>query len=75
MRKFLTASQIAKLEDVTPNTSGRWIRDGVFEGARKVGRAYRIPIESYQKWRESTKIAPANERTNERSDEKTQHYQ
>jgi hypothetical protein len=68
MKTYLTASQIAKLEDVTPNTAAKWIREGVFEGARKVGRAYRIPIDSYQKWQESTKImgVRSNVRTNER---------
>ena len=69
MKRFLTATQIAKLEDVAPPTVARWVREGKFEGARKVGREYRIPIESYDKWRESTKIIPvrSNERTNERS--------
>jgi hypothetical protein len=41
----------------------RWIRDGKFEGARKVGREYRVPLESYHTWRESTKLSV---RTNER---------
>lgn len=67
MKKYLNATQIAKLEDVTQTTAARWIREGAFEGARKVGRTYRIPIESYHKWRESTKIA--NERSNERTNE------
>jgi hypothetical protein len=69
MKTYLTASQIAKLEDVTPNTAAKWIRESVFEGARKVGRSYRIPLDSYQKWQESTKIAGvrSNERTNERN--------
>lgn len=68
MKQYLTATQIAKLEDVTQTTAGRWVREGQFEGARKVGRTYRIPIESYHKWRESTKIVP-NVRTNERSND------
>ncbi len=59
MKKFLTASQIAKLEDVTSATSARWARAGKFEGTRKVGREYRIPIESYRKWHEDTMIKDA----------------
>jgi excisionase family DNA binding protein len=66
MKKFLTATQIAKLEDVAAPTVTRWVREGVFAGARRVGREYRIPMESYDQWRESTKIIPvrSNERTN-----------
>lgn len=68
MKQYLNASQIAKLEDVSLPTIVRWIREGQFEGTRKVGNTYRIPIESYHKWRESTKIIP-NERSFERSNE------
>ncbi len=56
MKGFLNASEIAKLEHVTSMTVQRWARNGVFLGVRKVGREYRIPLESYHKWRESTKI-------------------
>lgn len=56
MRKFLTAPQIAKYEEVTRETVTRWIRHGMFPGTRKVGRSYKIPIESYNRWRESTHI-------------------
>lgn len=72
MKKYLTATQIAKLEDVTPTTASRWVREGKFEDARKVGRTYRIPIESYNKWRESTKIM--NERSFERSNENKNNF-
>jgi excisionase family DNA binding protein len=65
MKKFFNAQQIAKLEDITPSTVVRWIRDGKFDGARKVGREYRVPLESYHAWRESTKLnVRPNERTN-----------
>ncbi len=46
MKSFLTATQIAKLEEVTPTTVARWVREGRFEDVRKVGRVYRIPMES-----------------------------
>lgn len=65
MRTFFNAQQIAKLEDITPSTVVRWIRDGKFKGARKVGREYRVPLESYHAWRESTKLSVRpHERTN-----------
>lgn len=64
MKTFFNAQQIAKLEDITPSTVVRWIRDGKFAGARKVGREYRVPLESYHAWRESTKL---NVRSNERT--------
>lgn len=65
MKKYFNAQQIAKLEDINASTVVRWIRDGKFEGARRVGREYRIPLESYHTWRESTKLnVRPNERTN-----------
>jgi excisionase family DNA binding protein len=64
MKKYFNAQQIAKLEDITSSTVVRWIREGKFEGTRKVGREYRVPLESYHAWRESTKL---NVRTNERT--------
>jgi excisionase family DNA binding protein len=68
MKTHFNAQQIANLEDITASTVVRWIRQGKFEGARKVGREYRIPLESYQTWRESTKLnVRPNERTNVRS--------
>lgn len=73
MKDFLNAAEIAKLEKINPLTVSRWIRKGVFPNARKVGRAYRIPLSDYQIWRESTKIKVGKsiaerpfERTNER---------
>jgi excisionase family DNA binding protein len=56
MKEFLTPKKIAKLESTTPSTVQRWVRQGKFPGARRVGREYRIPLESYRVWRESTKI-------------------
>ena len=56
MKEFLTPTKIAKLEHVTPTTVQRWVRQGIFPGARRVGREYRIPLESYRAWRENTKI-------------------
>jgi excisionase family DNA binding protein len=56
MKEFLTPKKIAKLEHVTPTSVARWVRQGVFPGARRVGREYRIPLESYRAWRESTQI-------------------
>jgi excisionase family DNA binding protein len=65
MKKCFNAQQIAKLEDITSTTVVRWIREGKFDGARKVGREYRVPLESYYAWRESTKLnVRPNERTN-----------
>jgi excisionase family DNA binding protein len=56
MRKFLSPSQIAKYEEVTRETVTRWIREGFFPGTRRVGRRYKVPIESYNEWREGTKV-------------------
>jgi excisionase family DNA binding protein len=56
MKEFLTAPKIAKLESVSPGTVQRWVRQGKFPGARRVGREYRIPLESYRAWRENTKL-------------------
>lgn len=60
MKKFLTVTQIAKLEDVTREAVGRWVRLGMFPGTRKVGREYRVPFDAYHAWRESTKLDPVN---------------
>lgn len=68
MKKFFNAQQIAKLEGITATTVVRWIRDGKFDGARKVGREYRVPLESYYAWRESTKL---HVHTTDRSNERT----
>lgn len=57
MKKFLSAVQIAKLENVNRMTASRWIKKGLFPNARKVGKSYRIPLEDYYKWRESTKVS------------------
>ena len=65
MKTYFNAQQIAKLEDITSSTVVRWIQQWKFDGARKVGREYRIPLESYHAWRESTKL---NVRPNERTD-------
>lgn len=73
MKKFLTVAQIAKLEDVTREAVGRWVRLGMFPGTRKVGREYRVPFDAYHAWRESTKLDPINsssERTSVRTDAK-----
>ena len=70
MKKYFNAQQIAKLEDITASTVVRWIREGKFEGARKVGREYRVPLESYHTWREFDQVERSSERTNER-----QYYQ
>ena len=60
MKKFLTAPQIAKYEEVTRETVGRWIRKGFFPGTRKVGRTYKIPFESYNLWKEQTYLEPVS---------------
>ena len=65
MKKFLTASQIAKYEEVSRETVGRWIRIGKFPGTRKVGRSYKVPIDSYNQWREQTYL-DTNINNNER---------
>lgn len=74
MRNYLTPKDIAKLEHVDPETVRRWARSEMFEGVRKVGRGYRIPIESYQQWREKTKVlltTRTDDRSNERPSERT----
>ena len=68
MKQFLSVSQIARLEEVTPSTVQRWIRDGSFPNARKVGRVFRVPLDDYHRWREATKVKPKSERTPERPD-------
>lgn len=68
MKPYLIPGQIAALEHVTRVSVVRWAKEGKFPGARKVGREYRIPIESYHEWKEKTKIQPP---MNERSDERT----
>ena len=68
MKTYLTPTIIAKLEGVTAITVARWVREGKFPGTRKVGKQYRVPLESYHAWRESTKVVPiVNVRTFERS--------
>jgi len=56
MKKFLTATEISKLEDVSTMSVTRWVRKGIFPNARKVGKSFRIPLSDYHKWHESTKI-------------------
>ena len=73
MKKFLSASDLAKLEHISTMTATRWIRKGVFPNARKVGKSFRIPLSDYHKWSESTKVNPESqqEATFERSNERT----
>ena len=71
MKKYLNAAQIAKLENVSHSAVTRWAHAGKFENVRKVGREFRIPIESYRKWRESTMIPSQDERSLERTNEST----
>ncbi len=71
MKKFLSTSQIAKLEEVTPSTVQRWIRDGSFPNARKVGRVFRVPLDDYHQWREGTKVKPDKVRSTDRTEERT----
>jgi len=68
MKKFLSASEIAKIENVSKMTVNRWVQKSVFPNARMVGGKYRIPLEDYSRWRESTKISNRGGKTNERSD-------
>ena len=75
MRHYLTPKEIAKFEHVDPDTVRRWARQDVFKDVRKVGREYRIPIESYEQWREGTKVLSENEvlnRSDVRTDERTE---
>lgn len=76
MKKFLSASDIAKLEHVSNMTATRWVRKGIFPNARKVGKSFRVPLSDYHKWRESTKVnpdspEPQQQETFERSNERT----
>ena len=56
MKNYLNAGEIARLEGIGKATVTRYIRDGVFGEVRKVAREWRVPIASYEKWRESTKL-------------------
>jgi hypothetical protein len=76
MKPYLIPGQIAELEHVTRVSVVRWAKEGKFTGARKVGREYRIPIESYYEWKEKTKIQPTmNERSDEQTSVRSQHSQ
>jgi len=45
---------------------------GYFPGTRKVGRSFKIPIESYNRWKDETYIKPAVQiNNNERTDVRT----
>jgi hypothetical protein len=62
MKSYLNAGEIARLENIGKATVTRYIRDGVFGEVRKVAREWRVPIASYEQWRESTKLeAPRKE--------------
>jgi excisionase family DNA binding protein len=56
MKTFLTAADIAKLENVSTMSVTRWVKKGTFPNARKVGKSFHIPLSDYHKWHESTKI-------------------
>jgi predicted DNA-binding transcriptional regulator AlpA len=58
MKKFLTAAEIGRLENVSNMTATRWVRKGFFPNARKVGKSFRVPLSDYHHWRESTKLSP-----------------
>jgi excisionase family DNA binding protein len=60
MKPFLTPKQIAEFEHVHRLTVARWARDGKFTGTWKIGKEYYIPIESYQEWKETTKVKPTS---------------
>lgn len=72
MKDFFTVSELSKIEKVNPMTIIRWIRKGLFPNARRVGKSFRVPLEDYLKWRDTTKlntspIVPSNNRTFERT--------
>ena len=71
MKSYLIPGQIAELEHVTRVSVVRWVKEGKFVGTRKVGREYRIPLESYHEWKEKTKIEPVNERSDEQTDKRS----
>lgn len=56
MKNYLNAGEIARLEEISKATVTRYIRQGVFEDVRMVAKEWRVPIASYEKWRESTKM-------------------
>jgi len=56
MKKFLSPSEISKLEDVHRTTVIGWVHGGEFENVRRVGNRFRVPLESYQKWREKSHV-------------------
>ena len=56
MKDYLNAGEIARLEGIGKATVTRFIKAGVFENVRKVAGRWRVPISSYEKWRESTRL-------------------
>ncbi len=61
MKDYLNAEEIAHLEGIGKATVSRYIQEGLFEHVRKVAREWRIPLASYEKWRESTRLDPQRE--------------
>jgi len=56
LKDYLNAGKIARLEGIGKATVTRYIKEGLFGNVRKVAREWRVPIPSYEKWRESTKL-------------------
>lgn len=58
MKDYLLTSQVAKLLNKSKVTVIRWIHQGKFENISKVGEEFRIPLQSFNKFVESTKFNP-----------------
>ena len=56
VKNYLNAGEIARLEGIGKATVTRYIKGGMFGNVRKVAQEWRVPLPSYEKWRESTKL-------------------
>ncbi|WP_420833565.1 helix-turn-helix domain-containing protein [Thermus brockianus] len=47
-KRFLTVGKVARELGVSPATVRKLCEEGVFQGARRIGRWWRIPLEAVQ---------------------------
>lgn len=52
VRSYIGVKEAAKILKKERTTIVRWIKNGKFEDARKVGSEYEIPLRSFKKWYE-----------------------
>lgn len=51
--KYIKASDLARVVGVHENTVRNWCKKGVFPGAIRIGKAYRIPKSEADAWQKS----------------------